>query len=99
MIQNSQRMLDSGKIEDPVEKLRQLCLARGFSGFLGFGRCFRKMDHNGEKILNIRQFIKAMEKTGFKLPNEQTEEIFNRFDMDGSGGVNISVLLANIRVS
>lgn len=99
MVEKNHRILDSHKVVDPVEMLRHLCLEKGFSGFLGFGRCFREMDHNGEKVLNLRQFTKAMKQTGFELSNEEIEEIFNRFDMDGSGGVNISELLAHIRVS
>lgn len=98
MIHDSKRLLESGTIDDPIEILRLQCLSRGMSGFLGFGRCFREMDHNGEKILNLEQFTKAMADTGFDVPVEQIEEIFNRFDMDGSGGINISNLMASIRV-
>lgn len=99
MTHKSQRMLDSGSIDDPVEELRQLCLARGFSGFLHLGRVFRKMDHHGHRILDLSQFTQAIKNAGFDVANEKVEEIFNRFDMDGSGGVNISNLLASIRVS
>lgn len=98
MIHDSKRLLESGTVDDPVEILRLMCLSRGFSGFLGFGRCFREMDHNGEKILNLEQFTKAMNDTGLEVPVEQVEEIFNRFDMDGSGGINIANLMASIRV-
>lgn len=99
MIHKSQRWLDSGNIEDPIEELRQLCLSRGFSGFLGLGRVFRKMDHNGQMILNFDQFTQAINNTGFNISSEHIEEIFKRFDMDGSGGINISNLLASVRVS
>lgn len=99
MIHDSKRLLESGTIDDPVEILRLMCLSRGFSGFLWFGRCFREMDQNGEKILNLEQFTNAMADTGFEISTDQIEEIFNRFDMDGSGGINISNLMASIRVS
>lgn len=99
MIHKSQRLLESGTIEDPVEKLRLLCLARGFSGFLGLGRVFRLMDHNGHMILTLNQFTQAIRNTGFEFSSEDTEELFKRFDMDGSGGINISNLLASVRVS
>lgn len=41
MINKSQRALESGHLEDALEKLRHLCLARGATGILGLGRCFR----------------------------------------------------------
>jgi calcyphosin len=98
MIYKSKRKLDSGRITDPVEALRYLCLARGYSGFLGFGRSFREMD-NGKKFLNLQEFIKALHNTGLELPEGEAEEVFRRFDVDGTGGINIENLLDGIRVS
>lgn len=70
LIHKSQRLLDSGEIEDPIEALRYLCLARGFSGFLGFGRIFRNMDQSGKRVLNLKQFTHAMEQTGFEFAHD-----------------------------
>lgn len=38
MINKSMRAVSSGKTDDPVEKLRYMCLARGAGGILGLGR-------------------------------------------------------------
>jgi calcyphosin len=98
MMHKSQRLLESQTLEDPVVVLRNLCLTRGFSGFLSFGRIFREMDGNGKTVLNLKQFTKGLKQTGLEMPDGYAEEIFRRFDMDGSGGINISELLAHIRV-
>lgn len=98
MIIKSTRMCDSGTIDDPVNLLRQMLLARGYSGFLGFGRKFREMDNYGSRILTFNEFVDALSVNGLELSQEQTEEIFNRFDVDGSGGINISNFLAILRV-
>jgi Ca2+-binding EF-hand superfamily protein len=97
MIYKSQRLLDSGKIQDPIVALRHLCLARGFSGFLRFGRCFREIDDNGKMVMNLNQFAEAMDNTGFELNDEQVEDIFRRFDLDGSGGINSHNLMDCIK--
>lgn len=38
LMNKSRRALDDGKIKEPIEKLRLLCLARGASGIYGIGR-------------------------------------------------------------
>jgi hypothetical protein len=103
MIHKSQRLLESQTLVDPVEILRNLCLARGFSGFLSFGRTFHELDGNGKKVfrkvLNLKKFTKGLAQTGLEIPDGCfAEEIFRRFEMEGSGGINISDLVAHIRV-
>lgn len=100
MVQRSQRLLQSGDIVDPVEVLRHLLLARGFSGLLGFGRCFREMDDQGKRILNRHHFNEAIHYSGVELPDGLTgDDLFNRFDVHGRGIIDASDLLAIVRVS
>lgn len=120
LINKSRRALASGRIEDAVEKLRCLCLARGASGkskitfrhfkinkksltlakgILGLGRCFRRIDDNGDKNLSFEEFAKGLRDTGLDVDDSEAKEIFEQFDSDGSGEINMTEFLVGIRVS
>lgn len=97
MINRSRRALSSGSLTDSIEKLRHMCLARGASGILGLGRCFRRMDDDGSKALNLEEFTKGLLDTGLDVTNEEASEMFNKFDTDGSGSINMTEFLIAIR--
>lgn len=66
---------------------------------MGLGRCFRRIDDNGDKNLSLEEFTKGLKDTGLTISNEEAQEIFNKFDTDGSGNINMTEFLVGIRVS
>ncbi|XP_055624448.1 calcyphosin-like protein isoform X2 [Toxorhynchites rutilus septentrionalis] len=97
MINHSRRTLSSGTLMDPIEKLRHMCLARGASGILGLGRCFRRMDDDGSKALCLEEFVKGLHDTGLDITQEEATEMLHKFDTDGSGSINMTEFLIAIR--
>lgn len=87
MINSSQRVLQSGQILDPIEKLRHQCLVRGADGILGLGRAFRRMDDDGSNALNGEEFIKGLRDSGLPVTDEEGQEIFNLWVGVISGGL------------
>ena len=60
---------------------------------------FRRMDDDGSKSLQFQEFSKGIRDTGLECTNEEAKEMFNTFDKDKSGSVNIDEFLLAIRVS
>ncbi|KAM8940517.1 calcyphosin [Pelodytes ibericus] len=83
--------------QDPVEKLRLQCLARGASGIKGLGRAFRIMDDNRSNCLDLEEFSKGLQTYGVFLQPEEVQEIFQRFDTNGNGTINFDEFLNSIR--
>ncbi|XP_035215086.1 calcyphosin-like protein [Stegodyphus dumicola] len=79
--------------DDPLEKLRLLCLQRGAKGILGLGRVFRRMDDNHSGDLNMEEFVKGIRDTGLNITDEEAENLFKQFDKDGSGVVHYDEFL------
>lgn len=81
MIDRSEKALHAGEFINPIEKLRHLCLARGFNGMLDFGRVFRRMHVPLKESLmdtmNESQFMKGFQYTGLPITFEEAKDIFN----------------------
>ena len=57
------------------------------------------MDDDGSRSIDIREFAKGMHDYGLMLEKEEVNDLFNRFDQDGSGTVDFDEFLKNLRVS
>ncbi|XP_014668079.1 PREDICTED: calcyphosin-like protein [Priapulus caudatus] len=82
---------------DPLDKLRQQCLARGATGISSLGRTFRLFDDDGSKRLDINEFRKGMHDYGVQLKPTEVEELFNLVDSDNSGSINYEEFLMVVR--
>lgn len=82
---------------DPVERLRLLCLQRGSRGILGLGRVFRRMDDNNSGDLSHEEFAKGIRDSGLPVTDEEAENLFQKFDADGSGSIKYDEFLRAVR--
>ncbi|WP_411027418.1 EF-hand domain-containing protein, partial [Salmonella sp. s54925] len=87
----------SEETTDPVEKLRFVCLARGAHGIKGLGRCFRIMDDDRSNALSFKEFEDGLGDYGLNFDNESVKKLFEAFDKDGSGSVDINEFLLSLR--
>ena len=57
------------------------------------------MDDDGSRTLNQEEFSKGIRETGLELVEEEEKLLFEKFDVDGSGTINIDEFLIAVRVS
>lgn len=56
------------------------------------------MDDDGNKQLSLEEFIKGLNDSGMDCTDEESTAIFNEFDTDGSGGIDMTEFLIQLRV-
>lgn len=83
---------------DPLEKLRLACLARGANGIQGLSRTFKIMDDDESRSLDKKEFAKGIHDYGLtEMEPDIINELFEKFDKDGSGTVDFDEFLVNLR--
>ncbi|KAL5283394.1 CAPS.2 family protein [Megaselia abdita] len=97
LMEKSMDALNTGEEQDPILKLRLLCLSRGATGIIGLSRQFRNMDDDGSKTLNLEEFVKGMEESGLDCTADEIKEMFSKFDYDNSGNINMTEFLVALR--
>ncbi|XP_063772647.1 calcyphosin [Pseudophryne corroboree] len=95
MMEKARRQIP--QCQDPVEKLRLQCLARGASGIKGLGRAFRIMDDNYSSSVDLEEFSNGLQNYGVPLQPEEVQKIFEQFDTNGNGTINFDEFLNSVR--
>lgn len=57
------------------------------------------MDDDGNKKLNLEEFMKGLEETGLELSEDEINEVFQKFDTDSDGNISVDEFIVGIRVS
>ncbi|CAH1105583.1 unnamed protein product [Psylliodes chrysocephalus] len=94
---NLKELHAAGNVGDPIERIRLLCLSKGASGILHLGRTLRLMDNHGSRNLSRTEFLSGLKQVGLDLSEDETKEVFHKFDTNGDASVNIDEFLINIR--
>lgn len=93
----AKRELANGVEKDPIYKLRLQCFTRGATGILGLSRAFRVMDSDGSKTLNKEEFKTGIKDMGLDLKETEIDNMFNTFDADSNGSINVNEFLVKLR--
>ena len=71
--------------------------ARGARGIIGLQRIFKIMDDDGSKTINQQEFAKACKDFRIGISEENVPTLFNAFDINRDGTLNIDEFLMAIR--
>ncbi|MES1903223.1 MAG: hypothetical protein MHPSP_002777 [Paramarteilia canceri] len=77
----------SKSAKSPLEKLKSQLMLRGVSGVVSYVRSFRVISENGK--LNYQDFKDGMRNFGVTLTVDQLKSLFNQFDVDRSGYIDL----------
>ncbi|XP_037049819.1 calcyphosin-like protein [Bradysia coprophila] len=97
LVNDCRRALTDGKLKNPMDRIRLLCLSRGASGIYNLGRSFRRLASQGDK-LSKDGFIEALQDVEIDCTPEEADEIFTAFDTEGTGHVDTKEFLFQLRL-
>lgn len=84
-------------IEEALNKLKSQLRSRGGKTIMGLGRQFRIMDDNGNRRLDINEFVKAVHDYGVVLTMPEAQSLFAFFDKNGDNELNYDEFLVSCR--
>lgn len=76
-----------------VKMFRDKLKSRGCRGTLGMQRIFKILDDNGNGVLEIQEFWKALCDFRIQVSPEECRHLFDLFDTDDNGEVSYDELL------
>lgn len=83
---------------DPVERFKCYALQQGCGAIKTIGRKFRIMDDNRDRKLSVDEFIVGCRECRIaKMTSEELNEVFRRFDKDGTGTLDFEEFLLALR--
>jgi len=95
LINKSNKAIHAAK--DPLEKLRQHCLARGVKGIVSLGKTFRIFDDDRSRNLNLEELQEGLRDYGVVMSEEDQKALFAMLDKDGSGSIDFDEFLEKLR--
>mmetsp|Transcript_21587 Transcript_21587/g.15820 ORF Transcript_21587/g.15820 Transcript_21587/m.15820 type:complete len:117 (-) Transcript_21587:299-649(-) len=75
---------------------RDKLASRGARGILGMQRIFKIMDDNGNGVLEIEEFWKAICDFRIQMSPEEARRLFDLFDINGDGNVDYDELMRSV---
>ncbi|KAK7893278.1 hypothetical protein WMY93_022430 [Mugilogobius chulae] len=85
--------------EDPVAKLREKLLPQGAKSFVRIGRTFGRMANKQGKahLMDFEEFVNGLNKFEVSMEEEEAKALFEIFDKDGSGTLNLNEFMVTLR--
>lgn len=80
-----------------MQLFRNKIMARGARGIVGIQRVFKIMDDDGTKTLSPFEFSKACNDFKMGIPEENFPTLFDAFDTNRDGTLNVDEFLLAIR--
>ena len=94
---NTAQQEGPGDAEQALQKFQAKLAQRGARGIIGLSRQFKIMDDNGNGMLEIDEFAKAVRDYRMEIPENEVQTLFSVFDRDGSGGIDYNEFLRAVR--
>jgi calcyphosin len=86
-------------VEKTLTQLRKEMASRGARGISGIGRRFKIADDNENGSLCLDEFKKVMQECAIEMSEQDSRQLFNHFDAQGSGDIDYEEFLVTLRVS
>ena len=84
------------ELNDAFNTFRNYLQDQGPMTVLSLARQFKIIDENGNKVIDLSEFTKAIKGSGLKIPDEAIEELFISFDYDNSGAISYDEFMVRI---